>query len=369
MMKKKFDKKGEVEIQFNWIFILIAGGLILSLFVTIIFYQKGLSDKKISADLLDRTDSLLSGARISVGTDYKIKTGSNIPLMIDCERFTLKDSEMQGKRLTFFTLFSMQEQSGDNLYVSSRSWMSPYLVDYVLYLTSDQVRYTIITGTSNDQNQMIAEELYDELPRNAVKEKTSNPEAMVDRNHNTERIITINQNIDAVYNSNPKKPSKIIGKNKKISIVNIKGLNDINEAGEFEYWEYRNGVWIHLRKADSIFVDLPTLIGAVYSDHDELYEFDIYRCNMQKLMLRLNMVSSIYINKSQSYAAIANSNRLTYACAGYYSASDIIAIQTASRQANTTTFNQDAFIQISKSAENLRTKNQRLQTMGCPPIY
>ncbi len=368
-MMRKLNKKGEVEIQFNWIFILIAGGLILSLFVTIILYQKQRSDQIISADLLDRTEGLLAGARISVGTDYKIKTGSNVPLIIDCKSYTLKGSTLEGRRLTFFTLFSMEEQSGDNLYLSSRSWMSPYLVDYVLYLTSDQVRYTIITGTSNDQNQFMAEELYEELPRNAVKEKTSNPENMVDGNHQIERIVTFNQNINLVYNSNPKKPSNIIGKNKKLSIINIKGLNDINSAGEFEYWEYRNGLWVHLTRADSIFVDLPTLLGAVYSDHDELYEFDIYRCNMEKLLLRLNMVSSIYINKSQTYAALANSNRQTYACAGYYSVSDIVAIQTASRQANTSSFNPDAFAQISRSAESLRTKNQRLQTMGCPPIY
>ena len=67
------SKKGVVEIQFNWMFVLIAGAIILALFIGIILRQKGISETTTNALILNNLDAVLSGSEVSVGTVNVVK--------------------------------------------------------------------------------------------------------------------------------------------------------------------------------------------------------------------------------------------------------------------------------------------------------
>ena len=59
-------KRG-IEIQFNWVFILIAGGVILAFFFTIVTKQQTLSTERLAVQLSRDLDTVFSAAIAAKG--------------------------------------------------------------------------------------------------------------------------------------------------------------------------------------------------------------------------------------------------------------------------------------------------------------
>ncbi len=66
------SKKASVEIQFNWIFILIAGGLILIFFFSIVMKQSEVSKSKIAASISVDMGSIFKGAQVGTDTEHLV---------------------------------------------------------------------------------------------------------------------------------------------------------------------------------------------------------------------------------------------------------------------------------------------------------
>ena len=66
-MARRMNKRG-IEMQAHWIFILIAGAIILAFFFSIVAKQKSLSEQKISITLSSNIEAVFSGAIESKGT-------------------------------------------------------------------------------------------------------------------------------------------------------------------------------------------------------------------------------------------------------------------------------------------------------------
>jgi hypothetical protein len=67
------NKKG-FELQFHWIFVLIAGALILSFFFMVANKQKNLSQDRLQLTLATEIENIFTGAIISRGTAQKMPT-------------------------------------------------------------------------------------------------------------------------------------------------------------------------------------------------------------------------------------------------------------------------------------------------------
>src|SRR3989338_1748 len=67
------SKKGGIEVQFNWIFILIAGALILVFFVSLVQRQETVSNEKRDIDIRSKLSTILTSAKQSTGTLFEIK--------------------------------------------------------------------------------------------------------------------------------------------------------------------------------------------------------------------------------------------------------------------------------------------------------
>jgi len=62
------SKKGVVDIQFNWIFVLISGAILLIIFTGIIINQKDISQTSIDVLVLKNLNAVLAGSEVSTGT-------------------------------------------------------------------------------------------------------------------------------------------------------------------------------------------------------------------------------------------------------------------------------------------------------------
>ena len=71
-------KKGVIEVQFNWIFVLIVGAIILAFFVSIVMKQKDLSSGRLGTKLATDLETITTGAEVSVGTAQLIKVPNSL---------------------------------------------------------------------------------------------------------------------------------------------------------------------------------------------------------------------------------------------------------------------------------------------------
>src|SRR3989338_1793666 len=63
-----FGKKAQMEITFNWVYILIAGAVILLFFVGLVARQKVVSEERLSGEIVEVMSSILVGAGVSEKT-------------------------------------------------------------------------------------------------------------------------------------------------------------------------------------------------------------------------------------------------------------------------------------------------------------
>jgi len=85
--KAKLLKRGQVEITFNWFYVLIAGGVILLFFVGIVFKQKAASEEQLSVEVVRVMQSIFTAAGVSEKTKNAISLGaiSQEEIYFDCQ--------------------------------------------------------------------------------------------------------------------------------------------------------------------------------------------------------------------------------------------------------------------------------------------
>ena len=63
--KNMENKKGVIEVQFNWVFIIIIGAVIIAFFVNMSMKQKGVSEEKLSVTIAEHMKTILTGAEVT----------------------------------------------------------------------------------------------------------------------------------------------------------------------------------------------------------------------------------------------------------------------------------------------------------------
>ena len=139
-----YKKKGVIEVQFNWIFTLIVGALILALFSSIIIKQKSSSENTISATLLTNLETILVGAKISTGTINVIDMPKT-NIEFSCNQYSQGNAQ---KQIRDKVIFSPNLLKGKQLITWALEWKVPFKITNFLYVTSPEVRYILI-GTDS----------------------------------------------------------------------------------------------------------------------------------------------------------------------------------------------------------------------------
>ena len=82
-------KKGGVEVQFNWVFVFVAGTLILAFFVGFVMSQKQVADKKLASRILRDTNTILTQSKLTAGKSDYVPLVK--PLTFSCDPETCTD--------------------------------------------------------------------------------------------------------------------------------------------------------------------------------------------------------------------------------------------------------------------------------------
>lgn len=143
-------KKGQLEIGFNWIYILIAGAVILMFFIGIVIKQKVVSEEKLSAEVLQRIEGIFTGA----GVSPKTTDDPEVPLMtlrFVCDEETgYSDYSIGGTSIKSETawqpIFASEKVTGRRLYTWTLEWNFPFKVINYLFISSPGIKYYLFSN-------------------------------------------------------------------------------------------------------------------------------------------------------------------------------------------------------------------------------
>ncbi len=336
------DKKA-FEMQFNWLFVLVAGAAILLFFTVVVIRQKDVADASTKATVLSSIDSIITGTGVSTDSTSIIEI-PNSDIEVGCNRIAVG----RGRQYQNLILFSPGLLKGNKIIAQTVDFSAPYRATNLLYMSSPQVRYIIIG--SND----LAREINKSLPIELEKDFYYFPPAQIKNENNYKIMFVVFDNPNSAYLANfQKMPDN--------DVTAIKVSGSLNN-GEIEFYQKRASSWE--LKGKSYYLAMPTLVGAVYSGTLEAYE-----CSMRNAMSKFNLVTDIYGDKTRELNSAVDP--LQTACRNSYASalSHLNAIHDSSDYLIKNPLSLAQITSITNAAQSLANENKNLQINSCPLIY
>lgn len=359
-------KKGIIEIQFNWIFILIVGAIILSFFVGIVMKQKDVSLKKSNVQLSYDLETITTGAEVSKGTSQTIEV-PNLGIDFSSKDCVRKYSIGGGTKLyKGKIIFAPSRIEGSALIAWTLDWSVPYRITNFLFLTSPTLRYIFVADVDNPNdpgreltlkvNKTFPDTLYKEIIRPSDIETTPNY-----KNYKVRLIYFSSEPLSV--------PNQLTAmRDRDVSALWVKNVLSPFQKGKLSFYKKagKNFVWV----GDTYVLGLPSLYGAIFTD-----DYEMYNCNMKEAFRKMYFVTRIMQNRTYM---LYNEGSLGANCQTYYHSSlDSLKLiqQNASvlysdfQQADSQQDIEYIYNLAYDQNTGLQLRNGNLQLQSCPEMY
>lgn len=284
------QKKAEMEVQFNWIFILVVGAIILIFFITVVYSQKKGSEEKLNIKVLTDIDAIITTAQVGTKTAHLL-TIPKLDIRFECTEDCLCEYFVRGaasrKQYRDKIIFSQNYLQGTRLVTWSYDWNLGFRIMNFLYLTNPQVRYVIYDNPLDDPN--FAEELDKTLPDESNKEVVESFNGFTDKNNYKVRFIFFDEsgytnNVDSIYD--------LTGNVTAVVIKMTEHDEDdiLNGYGTVTYYdsEDSDGTIVN-------FIGKASLLGTILNEYPEGYN-----CQMNNAIKRLNYIADVYSGRAEA---------------------------------------------------------------------
>lgn len=277
-------------VGFNWIFVLIAGALILGFFYSLSSVQEKTSTQKVGGEVLSNLKTVLKTSATSPKT---FKTVSMPGLEIE---FYCKDniSYYSIKGIATYTdlepIFSLSRFNHPEMQVLITPWYAPFKVLNSISITSKNHAIVFINDSLG-----VLKGLLEELPSN-LSLFIINPSN-----------IAIPQGFDyytIILSANSSISNEIATRSNPINLPRFGKLIVVNTTdlvnGSVTFYSPTNSNSWQL-EGTSNFIGMALLLGAIFSQDKSFYD-----CNLEKALKVLEVTASVYkqralmINKSIS---------------------------------------------------------------------
>ena len=337
--------KKAFEIQFNWIFVLIAGAAILIFFASIIIKQKSITQSSTNIEMIKQMESIISGASVSTDTIVPLEIPT-FEIKISCNKFSIGTSSSQYNNLI---LFAPSLIKGNKLVAQTMEFREPYRSTNLLFITSMQARYILIGGDS------LLKEINKTLPTELDKQSFALYEPSKIRNTNNYKVKLIFSNVNfpsSVPDSLAKMPDS------DVTAIRVNG--DL-EKGNIDFYKKNDKAFT--LTGNSAYIGKSSLIAAIYAENQELYN-----CNMNNVYSKNSLVTKVY--KGKIGGLILQATRPE--CKQIYTDSlpYLNRIDAASSKlSKEPKIEIQEINDISSASKSLITQNEEAQKFSCPMIY
>lgn len=344
---KKIKKRGIVDFQLNWIFAIVVGGLIVILFYRLIAVERTRGDISSATEIRDEINKILAGSGITPDKIVTLETSGDLELVFYCNLEEGLSEYYVGRGiktpLNIEPVFSHTNIKGTNLVIQSLPWRMPFYVGTFLYITSSNIQYIFYNGTSEDNPGFIID-LYNKFPDSINKRLTEDISSLnVGRN---DKVVLV-----YLEESNPEiNLNQFAEEIRRERLIPIQIAKEGGAVSGSVYYMGRDMV-----PENTVFIDFPTLIAAIYSENKQVYE-----CNMDKAIKRLKYSAKIYASRSEK---ISEEYGLNHVCGSTHG--------TARGHFNTISSidNINSLPGLSAPIESLEGSNRQAQRQSCALIY
>jgi hypothetical protein len=363
------NKKAMIEIQFNWIFILIVGVLILLFFIGLTNWYKENEMRENANDVKFMLQTVMTGASINTRTASEIE----IP-RIEMEFFC--DSDECGREgcssefsfsktgisqdTSMDIVFSPKKIESDFMYVWSLDWNVPFKTTNFLYLSSPAIKYYLVYDKDDvtGKSKKLAEDVFSKMSENTfIKIKLIEDAEFVNVKYNNEYLVRLIRFYEGT--NSPISASSSMLKEKKWDVVYITG-DEISGTVQYSKWNEINEQNREMdanKKTD--YVGLPSLIGAIFAE-----DYDHYLCNMKKAFTKFKTVNEIYSIRSKKLSNTYVGDNL---CEFYYGAS--LQSHFAGIEISLSDLNSVNLGLLLTSIDGIESINIDTVLKSCPRIY
>ncbi len=378
-IKKTMNSKGQVEVTFNWIYILVAGTVILLFFAGIIIKQKVSSEEKLASNVIRTLESIYTGASVSEKTKNVVPTSGLIDYTFD---YSCTDGTsfigIQGQSARYEEsvqpIFSPTTIRTARLILWSLPYNYPFKTSDLLFVTSDNTLYLIV-GESEFKDEFIkaaAPETNTPARINVLDVSSEEFQAVNPGKQYQVRVIDVSGNI--ISNNDPV-PEKL----RPFDDHLVTALRFSPDGKQVEFFTKKGDAW----KSENQGNPIPILslggekdaakYAAIFAGSSE-----IYTCNMAKALKRLQHVHTVYSLRYEELKTIVNTNPASE-CPNLYEGFDTnlqnllqkhkLAILTC-LQSITNNNDLSACSELQLSADALHTFNsEKLANSLCPALY
>jgi len=322
------NKKADVEIQFNWIFVLIAGAVILAFFVSIVNNQKDISEQKIAYTSLTNLETIFIGAESTAGTMHDIEI-PNIDIKFECDKYYIGETKKDTKDMV---IFAPNIIKGKAMQALTLDFSLPFRLTNMVYLTHSNIRYIFVY---DDGNKKLFDEVNSTLPDNFARETVT---SLPTNNKNNYKVKIV------LFNRDKNEFTGFSNLGNDVKIIEVTDDNKIN---------FYNSSTDNIANI-SYYFETSSLIGAIFAE-----DFDTYNCVMNKALKKAGIVYQIYQKRVESFIEYYGSG----SCYIQYDSAKVTLGSMADSPSLTKVNN------LIGNAQTLSEYNQNLIYQSCPTIY
>lgn len=358
------SRRAQVTIQLNWIFVLIAGGVILLFFASLIRSQIKASEDKMTVQTLQDIDKLLTAAFISTES-YQLTALPDVAIELACNEYTIRNGQHDlGNRV----VFGPKLIQGDDLFSWSKDLEYPFRVTNFLYVTSPEILYLFIYPDNdigvNNSFQNLQLSLKDKIASNVLsasgeREKQGFNYLFRRESQLNGVVIKNNYHVRAIFLGVEPRMSASMKQmdDSQVSALKVTGALD---SGTIEFYEKSNYLFTPKTNASYPYVSFEMLLGAIFSEESETFS-----CNLGKVMTHYERVNSIYTKRARQLEDTYHA-RSSF-CEPFY-----LSIIDTMGEVNTRlngAYNASVANMLKSYKSSLQSKNEELLTGSCETIY
>ncbi len=354
-----FQKKGQMEVTFNWVYIVIAGAVILLFFFSLVVKQKQVSEERLSGEVVQIMSSILVGAGVSEKTKNFIDASglADYTLYFSCDagvsEFGIKDRPARTQN-SIDPLFAPHEIRSSRIVTWSLPYALPFKVMDFLFVIPSNIKYYMVGNDAEFVNEFLnsTEGIEREFLLNLqeIKPEENQQVRIIDTDGSSVPGVGIPGQLQSFHD-------------KEVSAVVFTAQNQV------DFYQKKGTVW---QKLNIGLVRIISLGGerdaakyaAIFSANDQLYW-----CNMGKAFKRLGYLTEVYGGKLQQllthYKNIPGSG-----CRGDledYEPNAVDALAKLSNAAAACQSLSEHCISLIDGAQQLKIVNANLET--CTPLY
>ncbi|MBI4151607.1 hypothetical protein HY496_01440 [Candidatus Woesearchaeota archaeon] len=353
-------KKGQMEMPFNWIYVLIAGGVILLFFVGIVVKQKASAAEQLGTEVNQILSSITSAASSAETTKVVIQLAgfAEESLSFQCSdgvtKFGILGKGKPAEDLVTPLFAPALVQSGE-LLLWSLPFHFPYKITDFLYVTAPTVQYVLV-GNDVHVQEFLKEAKSSEDARFAISVMRVDDIAAFSPSAGMKSVRIVDYTGQAITGEVPS--SLQVFDDVQVSAV-------VFQSGAASFFQKKGAAW--RSDGSSLLFTLGGELDAVHFAAIFAQNKEMFDCGMTKALQRAKHVSRVYAEKGK--ALLASPAALEGTCPVTYSGlPELLIVHPSATLTCAETYPLGCPDAV-QSAGKLRAQNELLFKGGCVPLY